>query len=570
VSDPGGSILVADDDDRVGGLFVLALRRAGFDVIRARDGLEALEIVARTPIRLVVLDSRMPRLDGPGVISALRGDPATERLPIIVVTAEADLDTRIRSLDSGADDYLAKPVDLNELVARVRTQLRSQTAWLDAQRRELAERTRIFAAIAETRPLPDAQDTARSIVSNLLEIHRCAFAAILEFRPDGPIVPLAFGRRATAIRRGRAGLSDAYEFIRTKAAEGPWLEDLRFSGRTELRRALRVDDAAVAPIRHGNAVVGVLVLGLDPVVRDGREEARARLLSAAVDAAGLVGAILGPTLERSDEASLGRARLASVLAGRAFHAVFQPIVVLRDRSIVGYEALTRFDDGTRPDLRFAEAARFGLGPDYELAAVEVALAASKALPPDVWLAVNLSPALLVEGTRLRAVLSRTSHKMVLEVTEHAVIDDYAAARAAIDRIRPLADIAIDDAGAGFASLRHILELRPKIVKLDVSLTRGIESDPLRQSLVAGLVHFAGTAGFHLLGEAIETEAEAASLAALGVQLGQGYLFGQPVPVAAQVRPVVPPQPAAGVQAAVKATQARRASRTNGSTIQTLG
>jgi EAL domain-containing protein (putative c-di-GMP-specific phosphodiesterase class I) len=262
-------------------------------------------------------------------------------------------------------------------------------------------------------------------------------------------------------------------------------------------------------------------------VRDEREEVRARLMSAAVDSAGLVGAILGPTLERSDDASIGRARLASVLASRAFHPVFQPIVVLGDRSIIGYEALTRFDDETRPDLRFAEAARFSLGAEYELAAVEAALHGARDLPPEMWLAVNVSPELVIEGARLTAILRQSTRKIVIELTEHAAIDDYAAARTAIDDVRGVADIAIDDAGAGFASLRHILELRPNLVKLDVSLTRGIEADPLRQSLIAGLVHFAGTAGFALLGEAIETEAEAATLGGLGVELGQGYLFGRP-------------------------------------------
>jgi EAL domain-containing protein (putative c-di-GMP-specific phosphodiesterase class I) len=137
---------------------------------------------------------------------------------------------------------------------------------------------------------------------------------------------------------------------------------------------------------------------------------------------------------------------------------------------------------------------------------------------------------VIEGGRLAALLRKVSRKVVLELTEHAAVDDYPAARAAIDRIRPLADVAIDDAGAGFASLRHILELRPNLVKLDASLTRGIESDPLRQALIAGLVHFAGTAGFALLGEAIETEPEAAALYALGVEYGQGYLFGRPAPI----------------------------------------
>ena len=536
MSDSRGPILVAEDDDRVAGLFVLALERAGYEVVRARDGIEALEVIARSPVRLLVLDSRMPRLGGPGVIDALRADRATERLPIIVVTAEADVDARIRGLDSGADDYLAKPVDVDELVARVRTQLRSETAWRDVQRREFAERTRILGAIADISPRDTPGETAMLIATRLLEIQGCAFAAILEFRPDGPIVPLALGRRSMPVRPGRGALPESYEFLRTRAADGPWIEDLRAPGRGVLHRALRVDEAAAAPIRDGAAVVGLLVLGIDPAAaRNAREEARARILSAAGDSARLVGAIIGPALERSEEASIGRARLVQVLADRAFRAVFQPLVKLRDRSVVGYEGLTRFADGARPELRFAEAARSGLGRDYELAAVEVQLDAARALPPEAWVTVNVSPDLVIEGVRLAALLHGISRKVVLELTEHAAIEDYGAARAAIDRIRPLADVAIDDAGAGFASLRHILELRPNLVKLDASLTRGIESDPLRQALIAGLVHFAGTAGFALLGEAIETEPEAATLSALGVEFGQGYLFGRPAPIGRWVR-----------------------------------
>jgi EAL domain-containing protein (putative c-di-GMP-specific phosphodiesterase class I)/ActR/RegA family two-component response regulator len=480
---------------------------------------------------LLVLDSRMPRLDGAGVIDALRADEATQRLAIIIVTEVSEMDARIRGLDSGADDYLAKPVDVDELVARVRTQLRSESAWRDVQRREFAERTRILGDIAAIPSLAVAGETAMLITARLLEIQGCAFAAILEFRPDGPIVPLALGMRSMPVRRERGTLPDGYEFLRAKAASGPWVEDLCAPGREVLHRALRVDEAAAAPIRHGTAVVGLLVLGIDPVAaRNPREETRARILSAAGDSARLVGAIIGPALERSEEASTGRARLAHVLAHRAFGVVFQPLVKLSDRSVIGYEGLTRFADGARPDLRFAEAARSGLGREYELAAVEVQLEVARALPPQAWLTVNVSPDLVIEGGRLAALLHGVSRKVVLELTEHVAIEDYRAARAAIDRIRPLADVAIDDAGAGFASLRHILELRPNLVKLDASLTRGIETDPLRQALIAGLVHFAGTAGFALLGEAIETEPEAVTLSALGVEYGQGYLFGRPAPI----------------------------------------
>jgi EAL domain-containing protein (putative c-di-GMP-specific phosphodiesterase class I) len=218
-----------------------------------------------------------------------------------------------------------------------------------------------------------------------------------------------------------------------------------------------------------------------------------------------------------------------VLAERAFAPVFQPIVTMATRKLVGYEALTRFADGTPPDQRFAEAARFGLGLEYEVATIERSLSAARALPPDAWLTINASPDLLVEGRLIAALLAETARRIILEVTEHAPVDDYVQLRAAIDRLRPVAGLAVDDAGAGYASLRHILELGPGLVKLDAALIRGIESDPVRQSLVAGLVHFAATAGFDLLGEAVETEAEAQQLSLLGVGLGQGYLFGRPLP-----------------------------------------
>jgi EAL domain-containing protein (putative c-di-GMP-specific phosphodiesterase class I) len=88
-------------------------------------------------------------------------------------------------------------------------------------------------------------------------------------------------------------------------------------------------------------------------------------------------------------------------------------------------------------------------------------------------------------------------------------------------------IAVDDAGAGFASLRHILELEPAFAKLDMSLVRGIDGDPLRQALAVGLVYFAARGGCRLIAEGVEQEAEAGMLREIGIELGQGYLFGRP-------------------------------------------
>jgi EAL domain-containing protein (putative c-di-GMP-specific phosphodiesterase class I) len=305
-------------------------------------------------------------------------------------------------------------------------------------------------------------------------------------------------------------------------------------GQSGLPGALDLPEVIAAPFSHLGTVMGSVVLGIDPAVRSDSDAARSRLLAAAIDSAALVGVVLGPGLEASEHVWADRTRLADVIEQRQFTPVFQPIVDLASRQVVGYEALTRFADGTRPDVRFAEATRIGMGLDLELAAAAAALDVSDALPASQWLTINVSPELVVEGARLRQLLANRSRRIILEVTEHAVIDDYELVRDALDRLRPLAGIGIDDAGAGFASLRHILELEPDLVKLDVSLVRNVEQDPLRQALVAGLVHFAATANCDLLGEAIETEAEAKALVDLRVELGQGYLFGRPAPLESSI------------------------------------
>lgn len=122
--------------------------------------------------------------------------------------------------------------------------------------------------------------------------------------------------------------------------------------------------------------------------------------------------------------------------------------------------------------------------------------------------------------------------VVLEITEHAAIADYAALRDAIAGLGYPVRLSVDDAGAGFASFRHIVELRPDYVKIDIGLVRAIDADPVRAALVAGMVYFALRTDAELIAEGIETDAELATLRSLAVDLGQGYLLGRPAPIAA--------------------------------------
>jgi PAS domain S-box-containing protein len=321
-------------------------------------------------------------------------------------------------------------------------------------------------------------------------------------------------------------------YLRERAAQGPWAEYWVASeafgpwwqavGRAGLRAA------AFGPIVHNDHVDGVLVIGT-------ADEEFARTLvehtPGVVAFTATSSAVLAERLHaRRHEVELCET-LGSVLASGAFHPVFQPIVDLGSSEVVGYEALTRFDSGRRPDLCFADAWSVGLGPDFEIAAIEAAIAAAKELPSGRWLDLNASPRLLADPERLKAVLWSADRPIVLEITEHEVIEDYKAVREPIRALGNDVRLAVDDAGAGVANFGHIIDLRPDFVKLDISLVRRVNANLGRQAMVVGMHHFSRTAGCRLVAEGIETDEEARTLTGLGVEFGQGYLFGHPAPAA---------------------------------------
>ena len=237
---------------------------------------------------------------------------------------------------------------------------------------------------------------------------------------------------------------------------------------------------------------------------------------------------------RAHEARISkRARIRRVIDGGELEIAFQPIVALDSREIVGYEALSRFDGEPQrgPDAWFAEAHEVGLGPDLELFAINLACGRSHALPDDVFMAVNVSPVTAERPDLLGLLAGCHVDHVVLEVTEHARVEDYPRFRVAIARVRELgASLAVDDAGAGFASLRHILELDAELIKLDGSLTRSLEADPRRRSLASALIEFGRESGASVLAEHIESEMQLIELRRLGVEYGQGYHLGRPAPL----------------------------------------
>jgi PAS domain S-box-containing protein len=228
-----------------------------------------------------------------------------------------------------------------------------------------------------------------------------------------------------------------------------------------------------------------------------------------------------------------RRQVQLVLDDRGIEPVFQRIVALGTGATIGYEALARFplNPSRAPNVWFEQAARVGLGQELELLAIERALESFGCLTSGAWLSVNASPDTLAAPRLMDIIATWPAERLIIEVTEHAQIPDYEAFNAVTTGLRDRGvRLAVDDAGAGFASLRHILEIRPDVIKLDMSLTRHIDRDPARRALALALRDFASSLEATVIAEGIEDRDELDELLLLGIDHGQGYLLGRPGPL----------------------------------------
>lgn len=223
-------------------------------------------------------------------------------------------------------------------------------------------------------------------------------------------------------------------------------------------------------------------------------------------------------------------RLMMVIAGSRLRMVYQPVFDVAAGAVIGYEGLARFmsEPLRTPDVWFSEAHTVALGQRLEVLAIEKALAGLDQIPADAYLALNVSPQTILSGALEAALANAPLARLMLEVTEHDCIADYGAVSGTLARMRTEGlRLAVDDAGSGYASFRHILKLKPDVIKLDQSLIRDIDHEPGARALAAALITFAAATGSSVVAEGVETADEMDALSELGVTRMQGYLFGRP-------------------------------------------
>lgn len=542
------------------GLVLLILERARSAVEAERERYRSL--VEGAPVGIVRVDPSGQILHANEAAARLFGyeaGPSLEGRSILDHFAEPDaartLAARLRTAGTADGEVELRRADGTIFLARHRTRLVrfeepeegavgfegifEDVSDLRRLERELdrivAERTAVLDALRRIQASPSLEATADAIARELSLIDGFTGASVLVFEPQGRVRPVSHwfaGERWRPL--GSPAGARAAELL-ARAAAGPWVEAVEGAPRDSIRAFLAergIGQLVYAPLSLGSEPVGLLVLGLPDTDRSAALER----LPAAAEFAAVASALLGPSLAEERRTDAVRARIRAILEGRAFSTVFQPIVDLGSGVAFGFEALTRFGDGSPPDRVFADAAACGLGRDLELATLTAALEAAAPLPANAFLAVNVSVDLVLTREPLATILRRAGWGAVLEISEHAPIADYDAFRTAVAALGPEPRLAVDDAGAGHASLRHILELRPAFVKLDRWLVAGIDGDRSRQALVAGMVHAAEGSGYRLVAEGIEREEERRALLELGVRLGQGYLLGRPAAAETWARP----------------------------------
>jgi len=407
-----------------------------------------------------------------------------------------------------------------------------------AHDRMATQRALIARTLSDLKADSSSAATAEAICRQVVNLPGIATANINYFTAQGPAMPLAFIRADGAAVVARRVPMSRSRVLRARAERGAWAEPWvrrPWHPYDRLFMELGVTAVAHAPIVQDGRLIGTLS------VSAGGTDALAALtdsLPAVGEFAGFAGALLSAAIIDLNEVVGVRARIADIVRYGSFHPVFQPIVDIATGEHVGYEALTRFNNEVRPDVVFREAREAGLEAELELATLKAAIAGATGLPRGAWLSLNVSPQLVTGEKRLARILRSAARPLVLEITEHVPVADYAALREAIERLRPAVRVAVDDAGAGVANLSHIVELRPAFVKLDIGLVRGIDTDLTRKAMIFGLEHFAAESHSQSIAEGVETGAELDALRAIGVRYAQGYLLGKPARVADWSSPAV--------------------------------
>ena len=539
-------VLIADDDEEVALLLRTYLKPLDCEIVVARDGEEALAIAQSRLPAVVLLDVMMPKRSGWEVCQALKAVQRTSEIGVILVTGRGDVKDRLTGLQVGADDYLVKPFDRNEVVKRVRNVLAQ--APQDRSEAAQAGRTALEAILLDRATalptLPIVLDQVKEILIEHGEIG-IVFIDIEQFESIeaeygwaffdellcnvGQIVMAEAKERFTnsIVTCHRTGGSSFYIFHETRGQD---LSEENASERIALDLRQKLIDTTRKRFPHLHAdhigfFVGNARVDYRPQIRLERQ-----VYSGMQTAADAV-----RDAEQQRKKQLIR-ELRDIIRRKRVTTLFQPIVRAQDGTVFGYEILTRGPSNSsfrNSDMLFSFAREAKLAWALEAISLEGALRRLRQVDfSDRKFLLNLEAEMFGESEfRIHEMVSFFAENrghFVFELTERAAIEDYAQFRELLDEFRAKGiEVAIDDAGSGYASLEAIAALAPDYLKITKGLVSTLKQEPIKQDLVKMLVDLAGKINAKTIAEGIETVEEYQTCRELGIDLLQGYYLAHP-------------------------------------------
>ena len=539
-------VLTLDDDESVGAFVRATLPDGRFRTRWHPDVPSAIASVESDPPDLVIIDIDLKaEATGWELLRFLRANPETATVPVVMLTGASDTVNRERSLRLGADRYLIKPVSPETLRRVVHEMLaaRDDMWWTMNLRAEQVARMRelFIDPTTEVATLAVIVDDLRSIVERgetlqvfCIEIEPLFRIGERDLWDSFDVLRREFVRglrvmigpilgNDVIIATSHSGANDFYCFVRDHRP-GSLLHVAR-----ELERVAR---AALKALPVDTALAEEVVVFAGASVTQSHPIFAPRVLYNAVREA-------KDTAERRETRYYAamRERLGRVVHDKLIGTVFQPVVNLTTREVIGYEALSRGPKGTElenPEVLFELARDFDLVWELEALCIENVMPWLKEVCSRGYLFFNLESHFIQQlqhrGTDIFDPFFECHRQVVIEVTERSAIRDYRTFRRTLHDLKQMGfKIAIDDCGSGYATLEAVAELQPDYLKVGHSLFHGVESDPIRRRLVELVARCAETIGARTIAEAIESEEQLRVCRELGITEGQGYLLARPAP-----------------------------------------
>jgi len=560
VSSSKSTILIVDDEVVSRYTVEVLLESEGYNLLFAESGEEALAKAAAFVPDLMLLDVMMPGMDGFEVCQQLRANPRLAELPVVMVTALDDRESRLRGIEVGADDFMTKPFDRAELRARVRTITR-----LNRYRRlvETEEQLVYLANYDVLTDLPNRNlltERMRQTLARASRTHQGI--AVLSLGLDGfQIINDSLGhevgdellrevaRRLThAVAMGAtvARLSGD-EFMIMQECSNP-VKEASFLAQQLLK------DISRPILLNDQEIVITASVGISVYPSDGQEAAHLiKNADTAMSRAKLQGknAYQFFTTEMNAVALkrlILENQLRKVLARNELQLFYQPQVELSTGKIVGVEALLRWQHPElgmlSPNKFIAVAEEMGLIVQIGEWVLQTACQQSY-----VWqhsdvsrlrVSVNVSSRQFQQSDLLTTVKNALSHTdlepayLELELTESVLMEEDRGNRNGCFRVlSELQDmgmqIAIDDFGTGYSSLSYLKRFPINTLKIDRSFVKDICSNNDDAAITSAIIAMAHSLQLSVVAEGVETQEQLAFLHLKQCEIAQGYLFSPPIP-----------------------------------------